>query len=131
MSCKLCQYMGQYFLNWLNLLDHAGNTLALGDADETISARVARARRAGQKWAAWFCDFLTLATKIVTFGKVTRDHCAYALDKRVRPNSREIFSLSTMSFNPEPISEVRVIEEEDRIVQAAKKGLHSAHKIDK
>jgi hypothetical protein len=114
MSCKLCQYFGQYALNWLNLIDHAGNCIALGDADETISARVARARRDGQEWAVGFCHFLTLATKIVTFGKVTRDHCEYALDKKVRPNSREIFSLSTMSFNPTPVSEVRVIETEKR-----------------
>jgi len=98
----------QYLLNWLNLLDHAGNTFLLGDADETISARVARARRAGMLWAVNLCDFLTLAAWAVTFGRVTRDHCDYALDKRDTPNSREILNLSVWPprFWPKPVNEV-------------------------
>jgi len=110
MTCRICIYCGQYLLNWVNVLDHIANTLLLGDADETVSARVARARAAGQRWAIYVCEFLTRATKLVTFGKVDRDHCNYAVDKAIRPNSREIFSLSTMSFNPKPISEVTVID---------------------
>jgi hypothetical protein len=115
MTCVPCRLLGQFFLNCLNLLDHAGNCLSLGDADETISARVARARRDGGKWwAVRVCAFLTTATRWVTFGRVSRDHCAYALDKTVRPNTREIFSLTRMRFNWPPMSEVEVIEVEDR-----------------
>lgn len=110
MFAKLFLYSGQYLLNWLNLLDHFGNTLLFGDADETLSARTARARDAGQIWAKWACSFLTFATKMVTFGKVDQDHCQYALDKSILPNSREIWSWSTNSFDSIPVSEVQVIE---------------------
>ena len=90
----IVRLFGQYLINWLNLLDHAGNTLLLGDADETISARVARARRAGIKWAVSFCNFLTTCQRIVTFGHMGLNHCDYALDKAQKPNSREILNLS-------------------------------------
>ena len=110
MTCRLCMYIGQFFLNILNLLDHALNALLLGDADETVSARTARARNAGRHWAFALCDFLAFATKVVTFGKIDHDHCAMALDKSVRPNSREILDLNTMSFNKTPVSEVEVID---------------------
>ena len=86
----LLKLFGQYLMNWLNLLDHFANTLLLGDSDETISARTARARNAGVKWAKTFCDFLTYGQIIVTFGAVTRDHGDYALDKSIRPNCREM-----------------------------------------
>ena len=102
MTCRFCDLAGQYALNWLNLLDHAGNTLLLGDANETMSARTARARQAGQRWAAWFCAFLTRGQKIVTFGKATRDHCQYALDASVLSNSREILDLNTGRIRARP-----------------------------
>jgi hypothetical protein len=35
------------------------------------------------------------AAVIVTFGRARRDHCDYALDKSVRPNSAEIWDWST------------------------------------
>jgi len=103
---------GQYLINWLNLLDHAGNTLFFGDSDETISARCARARNSGVKWAKYFCDFLTWGQKVVTFGTVTRDHGDYALDKSVRPNSREIVNLSTWppKIRRDPVNKVMPVE---------------------
>lgn len=94
MACRACELVGQYCLNWLNLIDHAGNTLLAGDANETMSARAARARQAGQRWASWFCAFLTFGQIVVTFGRVRRDHCDYALDASVLPNSREIVDLT-------------------------------------
>ena len=107
-------YFGQYLLNWLNLLDHMLNTLLLGDADETVSARTARARNAGSKPACWFCAFLTAAQRIVTFGQVTRDHCDYALDKSVKPNTREIWSWSSGTLDATPVSEVDVTEDNSK-----------------
>lgn len=92
--CLPCELLTRYALNWLNLLDHAGNTLLAGDPNETISARVARAREAGRRWAAWFCRALTWGQVIVTFGIVRRDHCAYALDRAVLPNTEELVDLT-------------------------------------
>lgn len=114
MSCRFCMYVGQFVTNFFNLMDHALNFLLLGDSDETVSARTARARKAGRKWATHFCGLLTYGQKICTLGKMTGDHCDYALDKYTRPNSREIWSWSTMSINRVPISEVEVIDEPDQ-----------------
>jgi hypothetical protein len=101
---------GQFIVNFLNLADHALNFLLLGDSDETVSARTARARNAGQKWAAWACATLTFLAKLTTFGKSTQDHCDYALDKSIRPNSGEIWNWSLNEINIIPISEVIVID---------------------
>jgi hypothetical protein len=102
MSCVLCKYLGQYALNWLNLLDHAGNTLLLGDANETMSARTARARRAGRRWATYACQALTWGAWLVTFGASKVDHCTYALDPHILPNSREIWDWNTGTILPMP-----------------------------
>lgn len=110
MTCQVCVYLSQYILNWLNLADHALNTVLLGDADETVSARVARARNGGRSWAGHVCKMLSGTIRIITFGKIDRDHCVYALDKTIRPNSREIWNWTTMSLNPVPVSEVQVID---------------------
>lgn len=117
MPCIPCRLVGQFLLNGLNLLDHALNWLLLGDADETVSARVARARRdSGKAWAVKLCEFLTIMTRWASLGRVNLDHCTYALDKTIRPNSREIFSLTRMRFNWPPISMVEVTEiEEDGV----------------
>ena len=109
MTCRLCVYAGQYALNWLNLLDHTLNTVLLGDADETVSARVARARNAGRTWAGYVCKFLSFSIKLLTFGRINRDHCVHALDGS-RPDTGEIWNWSTMSLNPLPVSEVQVID---------------------
>ena len=98
----------QFIINGLNLLDHAGNWLLLGDADETLSARTARARRAGVAWAVGVCNLLTSGQKLVTCGKMTVNHCDYALDKAVKPNSREILDLTVWPprFRRSPVNEV-------------------------
>ena len=114
MTCIPCRLFGQFLLNCLNLLDHTLNCFLLGDADETVSARIARARRdTGKAWAVALCELLTLLTRWVSFGRVDIDHCVYALDKTIRPNSREIFSLTRMRFNWPPISMVEVTEVEE------------------
>ena len=99
----------QYVINWLNLLDHLGNTLLLGDADETMSARIARAHKAGVAWALVACDLLTKGQQIVTCGKMTRNHCSYALDMKQKTNSREILNLSVWPprFRTKPVNEVQ------------------------
>lgn len=111
MRCYPCVLIAQFFINFLNLADHALNFLLLGDADETVSARIARARHAGWRWAYHACQFLSWLTKLVTFGKIDRDHCNTALDKTIRPNTREIWNWNTMRLNPTPISVVVVVDD--------------------
>lgn len=50
--------IGRYLLNWLILLDQAGNTLAGGSPNETISERAAKARNKGKEWGCLLCRFL-------------------------------------------------------------------------
>lgn len=50
--------IGRYFLNLLVLLDEAGNTLAGGSPNETISERAAKARAAGRRWGCVLCRLL-------------------------------------------------------------------------
>jgi hypothetical protein len=82
------------------------------DLHETLSARTVRARAAGQHWAAWACAALTWGARVVTFGRARRDHCHYALDKSVRPNSAEMWDWSTGRMRSAPVSEVQVEEGE-------------------
>ena len=74
------------------------------------SARTARARAAGQRWAVWACASLTWGARVVTFGRANTDHCTYVLDKTVRPNSPEIWDWSTGRIRTAPVSEVQVVE---------------------
>ena len=108
--CHPCDLIGQWALNWLNLIDHAGNTLLLGNPNETMSARTARARVAGRSWATWACRALTWGQIAVTFGRVTRDHCAYALDASVLPNSRELLDLTS---HPPRIRPRNIVDDEE------------------
>ena len=110
MKCKLCMYVGQYLLNFLNMLDHMGNFLLLGDPNETISARTARARNAGQKWAKIFCKILSVGATVVSFGGFKGDHCDYALDPAILPNSKEIWDWNTMTILPVPVT---IIDDEE------------------
>lgn len=48
----------RYLLNLLVLLDQAGNTLAGGSPNETISERAAKARNAGKEWGCLLCKAL-------------------------------------------------------------------------
>ncbi len=105
-----CTLINQYFLNLANLADHILNTLLLGDPNETVSARTARARRAGRRWAVWACKALTLGARIVTFGQVTGDHCDYALNEQVLPNCREIVDWNTGKFLIQPKTIVDDVE---------------------
>jgi hypothetical protein len=107
---KFLMYIAQYYINWLNLIDHTVNCLLLGDPNETLSARIARARLAGHTWAIYMCTFLTSGLKMMTFGKYTRDHCTYALDPLALPNCAEIWSWTTDRINPTPITEINDIE---------------------
>jgi len=50
--------VARYLLNLLILLDEAGNTLAGGSPNETISERAAKARNAGRTWGCVLCRFL-------------------------------------------------------------------------
>ncbi|MFM0300026.1 hypothetical protein PQQ99_07850 [Paraburkholderia sediminicola] len=66
--------IGRYLLNWLILLDQAGNTLAGGSPNETISERSAKARNEGKKWGCVLCKFL---------GWVNPGHCDRALTSTI------------------------------------------------
>jgi hypothetical protein len=48
----------RYLLNLLILLDEAGNTLAGGSPNETISERAAKARNEGREWGCLLCKAL-------------------------------------------------------------------------
>ena len=43
-----------YFWNLLVAVDQLFNTILGGDPDETISSRIGKAKRRGEKWAIWF-----------------------------------------------------------------------------
>lgn len=62
--------IGRYLLNWLILLDQAGNTLAGGSPNETISERAAKARSEGKEWGCMLCRLL---------GWINPGHCDGAL----------------------------------------------------
>jgi hypothetical protein len=95
MGCPLCIYAGQFALNIANLLDHALNTILLGDANETVSLRTARARRSGARWAIHACNVLTFASRVATLGFASEDHCTWALDESLGQVSREIWDWNT------------------------------------
>jgi hypothetical protein len=64
----------RYLLNWLILLDQAGNTLTGGSPNETISERAAKARNAGRKWGCLLCKLL---------GWINPGHCDAALTSTI------------------------------------------------
>lgn len=66
--------IGRYFLNWLILLDEAGNTLTGGSPNETISERAAKARAAGRRWGCVLCRLL---------GWINPGHCDRALTSTI------------------------------------------------
>ena len=110
MKCVLCMYVGQYLLNFLNLGDHTLNFILLGDANETVSARTARARAAGSSLAAKFCAVLTFLSHVFTFGSFKGDHCTYALNAKILPNSREIWDWNTNTILAAPVT---IIDDEE------------------
>jgi hypothetical protein len=62
--------IGRYLLNPLILLDQAGNTIAGGSPNETISDRAAKARNNGKQWGCILCKIL---------GWINPGHCDNAL----------------------------------------------------
>lgn len=66
--------IGRYFLNWLILLDQAGNTLVGGSPNETISERAAKARNAGRQWGCMLCKALDW---------INTNHCNNALTSTI------------------------------------------------
>ena len=79
MPCGACALARQLVLNLLLTLDLVGNVILLGLPRETISRRTARARAAGSRAAARFCQVLTWGG-IAFFGQPKgRDHCDWAL----------------------------------------------------
>ena|SRR5689334_17561597 len=92
MACHFCAFMAQLGANLALMLDHVGNTLLLGDPNETISSRTARARAAGQKWAVYACKALT----VVFGGKgQDKDHCVWAVDAKMPSLARELWDWNT------------------------------------
>lgn len=71
MNCGLCATAQQLGLNLLLALDQFGNALLLGDPNETISRRTARAWIAGHRWAKILCQILNV---------ISKNHCAWALE---------------------------------------------------
>lgn len=66
--------IGRYLLNWLILLDEAGNTLTGGSPNETISERAAKARNAGRRWGCILCRVLN---------RINPGHCDRALTSTI------------------------------------------------
>lgn len=82
-ACRFCAACYQIALNVLLALDRLANALAGGDPAETISQRVARAERAGHRWARAACRLLDV---------FSAKHCRWSL----APGSigREVWSWS-------------------------------------
>lgn len=78
MKCNVCAFVRQYATNWLLVLDLVLNTATGGFPKETCSTRIARARKAGKKWATVVCSVLTWV-----FNKLgqNRDHCTWCLQQ--------------------------------------------------
>jgi hypothetical protein len=76
MACRACTWARQFALNVGIVTDRGLNVLLLGDPNETLSQRTARARVAGSRWAAWTCRVLSFLSRL--FGE-RGDHCEWAL----------------------------------------------------
>ena len=70
--------IARYFLNWLILLDEAGNTLFGGSPNETISERAAKARAAGREWGCVLCALLD---------RINPGHCVRAMKSTIGDDS--------------------------------------------
>ena len=63
----------KYLMNWLILLDLAGNTLLGGDPQETISSRLGKAAKDGSKLAYYACRCLAWFDKQHCLGSIDKD----------------------------------------------------------
>jgi hypothetical protein len=95
MTCRACDLLARLAVNVLLLLDETGNVLTGGAPDETISQRLARARRDGKgkvkSFASFSCKILTYVGYL--FG-AKQDHCTWALDSAGGSAGGEIIPLS-------------------------------------
>lgn len=91
MSCALCRALRQFGLNVGLMVDRATNTVLLGDPNETLSQRIARARAAGARWAAAICWSLTAISRALGH---PGDHCDWSLDHASGSVGREILDLN-------------------------------------
>ena len=76
MPCRRCLAVRQFAMNLALALDRLANVLLLGDPAETVSQRLARARAAGNRWAALACRGLAAVGR--RLGE-TEDHCTWSL----------------------------------------------------
>jgi hypothetical protein len=82
MACRPCGVAKIGFGNFLLALDRLVNALLLGNANETISQRAARAQITGNRIAAALCGFLDLFDS---------GHCTDSLDPDSGTNAAEIW----------------------------------------
>lgn len=80
----------QFGLNILLALDHLLNTLLLGDPNETVSRRTARAAQAGSEPAATFCKIMSWFRK---------NHCANSLTAGTQ--GKELWAWSPWQGEPD------------------------------
>lgn len=71
MACKACVIVRHYALNIGLAMDRLANAALLGNANETLSQRTARAELAGNRIARLACRLL---------GLIDRNHCAWSLE---------------------------------------------------
>jgi hypothetical protein len=64
--------MKKYFWNLLVAIDQLVNTILLGDPDETVSSRMGKAKRNGNKFAIMVCKFLS---------KFDNKHCIKSIEE--------------------------------------------------
>ena len=99
MTCRACSIIEQIALNTALILDKTLNTTLLGDPNETLSRRIARASLAGERWAARACKVLTWIFELIGSD---HDHCAWSL----QPGSvgREVWAWSPVEGAQKTVS---------------------------
>lgn len=73
MSCFICRTFRQLIINLALMADHVANTLLLGNPNDTLSIRFARAADHGERWAQTVCKVL---------GWFSPHHCQNAETKK-------------------------------------------------
>ena len=93
--CAICPHIERFAVNILLVLDETGNVLTGGAPDETMSQRLARARRDGtgrvRAFATASCAVLTWIGQRLG---ATEDHCTWALDAAGGSAGGEVIPLS-------------------------------------
>jgi len=75
---KLLKLTGRYIMNILISLDQLGNTLLLGDVDETISSRLGRIKNKWGGYIPWTRPVCRLADWILD--KIDKNHSIDAIE---------------------------------------------------